>query len=92
MINFTNLINKNQPFQDTSDYEIAADIRMNAKGGENLFHQDKMFSKHGAVNAQDKQRWQCSKRSVKNPCKAATSTMNVNGVVMMKVLFAEHSH
>lgn len=67
-----------------------ADIRSNGRGGENLFHTNVKFNKHSTMNVSGQQRWQCTKSYKK--CRAACSTMKVNGIRMMKVLVAEHSH
>lgn len=64
-------------------------IRTNNKGQENPFIDDRKFNRQ--PNAQGKQRWQCCFQQ-QTRCRAAASTMEVNGIVMMKILCAEHSH
>lgn len=71
------------------DYNIVADIRTNEKGRENLFYADYKFTR-GNKGALGHQRWPCTRNNAK--CRAAMSTLEIGGVTMMKVLFAEHSH
>lgn len=59
------------------------------KGNEIFFYGEHKFTKHSKYLY--KQRWQCTRRSTQL-CSAAVSTIDVNGVTMMKVLAAEHSH
>lgn len=77
-------------FLDTFEYDTVADVRSNGKNGENLFYANAKYNKVNKLNAHGQQRWQCSKRT--NKCRAACSTMDVNGTMMMKVLVAEHNH
>lgn len=78
-------------FSDTSNYDIVADIQTNVRGLENLFYADKKFTKVQKPSAMGKQRWQCSK-VVSRKCRAAMSTMEVNGIMKMKVLVDKHTH
>lgn len=75
---------------DLSEYNQPADIRIQ-NGRENLYKDDYKFSKQGKPNAHQNQRWQCSKQSSEK-CKGAMSTIEIDGVIMMKVLNAEHTH
>lgn len=67
-----------------------ADIRSNVLGCEQLFHNNNIFNKHRKPVTAGQQRWRCQKESKK--CRAAASTLNVNGVIMMKVLCGDHNH
>lgn len=81
-----------RPFPDLSEYNIVADIRDSLKSlGQHLHYADEKFQKHSKPNADGKQRWQCT-RAHSQKCRAAVRTMDVNGVTMMKILMAEHSH
>lgn len=73
------------------EYNITADVRDNGNGGQTLFHSGHKFNKHGKANAHGQQRWICT-RVKSQKCRAAASTMNVNGVTMMKILMADHTH
>lgn len=76
---------------DWSEFNIVADIRENGNGSENLFYDNNKFNKHNKTNKYGQQRWECSKRKTKR-CKAAAFTMEVNGIMMMKVLAHDHLH
>lgn len=76
--------------KDLSDYNIVADIRLNGEGKENLFHESFKFGKHNKKDC-PLTRWTCTKHS-KNKCRAVMSTAVINGVRMMKVIRAEHTH
>lgn len=78
-------------FPDLSAYDTAADIRINAKGHENLYFANNKFNKHGKQNVYGQQRWQCTKQASQK-CMAAVRTMEVDGIVRMKILVAEHVH
>lgn len=73
----------------SGEYNIIADIRQNPFGRENLFHNNYKFNKNG--KGVRRQVWQCTKHRTER-CKASASTMEIGGVVMMKVLKAEHTH
>lgn len=75
----------------TSNFDIVADIQSNSKGGENLYYAHNKFSKVQKPNAIGQQRWQCTKANSKK-CRAMMSTMELSGQIMMKVLYAVHSH
>lgn len=74
---------------DVSGYTIVADVRRNSSGRENLFYNGHKFNKNGR-NVQS-QLWQCTKHGAGH-CKATASTMEIDGVVMMKVFNSMHSH
>lgn len=78
-------------FPDPLEYEIAADIQVNYKGTENLYYANNKFNKNGKLNGHGKQRWICTKVKSQQ-CRAMAVTMDVNGVTMMKILTAEHTH
>lgn len=78
-------------FPDPSEYVIVADVRVNQKGGENLFYANNKYNKNGKLNGHGQQRWICTKVKSQK-CRAAASTMEVNGETMMKILVAEHTH
>lgn len=73
----------------TGEYNVVAEIRQNSFGRENLFHNNYKFNKNG--KSVMKQLWLCTKHRSER-CKASASTMEIDGVVMMKVLKAEHTH
>lgn len=67
-----------------------ADIRNNM-GHEQLCYEKYLFKKHRKPNTSGQQRWRCQKENQK--CRAAVSTtLDVNGIIMMKILCAEHNH
>lgn len=72
-------------------YEIVADIRTDAKGLELLFINDYIFWKQGKPNGRNQQRWRCNKCN-SHKCHAAVNTMYVDGIPMMKINIAEHTH
>lgn len=74
-----------------SEYNIIANIRFNEKGGENLFRNDNKFLKSNKPNQFGQQRWECTKKRSQK-CSASASTMDINGVIMLKILVDEHSH
>lgn len=76
--------------KDLSDYNILADIRVNADGKQNLFHESFKFGKHSKKDW-TLTRWTCTKHS-KDKCRAVMSTTIIDGVCMMKVVRAEHTH
>lgn len=76
-------------FTDPFAYEIVADIQKNVKGHENLYFANHKFNKHGKINVNGQQRWQCTKQASRK-CMAAVRTMEVDGVHKMKILVAEH--
>lgn len=74
---------------NTSGFNQVADIRPNLNGKDNLYHDGYKFTKgHKGTHVQG---WQCSKHSSEQ-CSAYTSTMNVNGIIMMKIVRANHNH
>lgn len=76
--------------ESIADYDIVADIRPNEFGRQNLhYNGHKLYCHSRGVT---KQRWLCRKRTVLNKCRAAIHTMDVNGIVMMKVHHADHTH
>lgn len=76
---------------DTSGYNIFADIRTKANGKENLYIDDQKYIRHNQPNSHGQQRWACTKKNNFNKCRASAKTMEVNGVVMMNIMVAEHS-
>lgn len=69
-----------------------ADVQDNHNGsGQHLYYGNEKFQKHGKLSANGMQRWQCTKAHSQK-CRAAMSTVEVNGVTMMKILANEHSH
>lgn len=75
---------------DSSEFNIFASIRVSDKNIENLFYDDYKFTKQSLSKA-GTIFWQCSlDRS--NKCKARVSTKMIDGVMMMKVFRAEHTH
>lgn len=68
---------------------MIADMRMNHLGVVNLFSNGNEFYEFGSLDGEHL--WLCPKFD-SDKCQAAISTINVNGVTMMKVLTAEHSH
>lgn len=76
---------------DTSEYNTVADIRTGAKGQPNLFIGDQKFMRHNTPNRQEQQRWKCTKEASQK-CRAAVKTMMLNGIIMMKIVCAEHTH
>lgn len=72
-----------------SSYNIVADIRSNKSGRQNLHHANEKFYIHNV--RQNTKQWYCTKRTAER-CRAAISTIDVNGETMMKVLHADHSH
>lgn len=76
-------------FPDEIEFNIVADLRKNASGGENLFHNGFKYTKYG--KGVRTQHWRCS-RSFGKGCRATATTMEINGVIMMKVLHADHTH
>lgn len=73
---------------DLADYSIVADIRESKNGIQILFYDGFKYYKN--KNGKTTISWKCSKQYKK--CRASVSTTNINGVVMMKVLQAEHNH
>lgn len=71
-------------FLGTSEYNTVADIRTSAKGQPNLFIDDQKFMRHNAPNRQGQQRWRCTKETSQK-CRAAVTTMMLNGIIMMKI-------
>lgn len=74
---------------DLFGYNQPAEIRKSANGRENLYFNDQKFYKQGKANP--KQRWACTKNQGAK-CRAAISTIEIDGVTVMKVLCAEHTH
>lgn len=62
---------------------------MSDRNAPNLHHIGYKFAKVLSKGKLDS--WTCMKRQTKN-CKASACTKDVNGVVMMKLRTAEHSH
>lgn len=75
--------------KDPVDHTIRADVRTNARKANHLYYDGHEFS----VNriGVRKKLWQCSKKMSKR-CQAWISTVNLNGVTVMKVIKAEYSH
>lgn len=76
-------------YVDFSGYSIPADIRMNKDGRQNLFYNGFKYSRDGW--GVTKQRWVCTCKNSKK-CKSSISTVKIDGVAMIKVLIAEHTH
>lgn len=76
---------------EISDYNTLADIRKEANGIEHLYHENFHFRKNGKCTQNNTQRWACSKKDSIS-CKATASTVEVDGVQMMKLMTAEHCH
>lgn len=75
---------------DHSGYDIVADLRSNLTGRQSLFYNNHKFTKN--TKTQNNQHWKCTKHSSEK-CRASVSTMeNINGITMMRILNAEHTH
>lgn len=66
-----------------------ADIRVNDKGNDTLYHDGFKFYKK-KIN-QNSIRWVCTKNQSKK-CKTTATTMDIDGTIMMKLNGIEHSH
>lgn len=74
---------------DSTEYNIVADIRKHCTGVEYLHHNGFKLTKYG--KCMKTQPWRCQRsRSLK--CPATVSTSEIDGVIMMKVLNASHTH
>lgn len=73
----------------SSGHNKIADIRMNNLGAVSLFFDGNEFYQFGSLDGE--YLWLCPQFE-SDKCQAAISTINVNGVPMMKVLTSEHSH
>lgn len=76
---------------EISDYNVAADIRKEANGLERLYHESYQYRKNGRSAQNSTQRWACSKKDSLR-CSATASTVDVDGVQMMKLMVTEHCH
>lgn len=74
---------------DIADYNIVADIRPNEFGRQNLHYNGYKLYRH--TNGASTKTWLCTKRTT-DKCRASISTVEVDGVVMMKVFHADHTH
>lgn len=76
---------------DLTDFKIVADIRKDAEGRENVYHENQKFCQHDKTSTAAIKRWVCTlNRSAK--CRAIIKTANVDGVTMMQIVRAEHTH
>lgn len=66
-----------------------ADISVNDKGKDVLYHDGFKFRK--TKTNQNSINWVCCKRDSQK-CKTMATTMNINGIVMMKLNGIEHCH
>lgn len=74
---------------NTSGYNQVADIRRNMNGKDSLYHDNYKYTKgHKGTQVQG---WQCSKHSSEQ-CKAYNSTMDIDGITMMKIVRPNHNH
>lgn len=71
----------------TIKYQIPADVTANAK---TLLYDNEKFFRHGKPNKRKEQRWLCTKNS--QNCRAACSTKEVDGIVMMRIINSSHTH
>lgn len=76
-------------YADLSHYQNIADIRMNKYGRQNLFYSGFKHCRKdsGITNT----RWVCTYKKSKK-CKGLISTVEIDGVAMMKVVNGEHTH
>lgn len=86
IISFLNLI-----CTEFADFDIVADVRKDADGRENLYHQNQKFCRHSKASTSVSSRWVCTKNRSER-CRAIIKTADVDGVTMMCVVRAEHTH
>lgn len=75
---------------DGAGFDFIADVRKNAAGRENLYRNGFKYTKHG--NGITRQHWQCTKTKSAYSCRASASTMEIDGVIMVKELTSVHTH
>lgn len=69
---------------------MPADVRTNEDGRQNLFYNG--YKHYQPTKAQNvKQRWVCTSNKGQK-CKGSVSTVEIDGITMMKVLNGVHTH
>lgn len=76
---------------DFADFNIVADIQKERDGRENVYHANRKFCQHSKASNSVFKRWVCTKNRSES-CRAIIKTVDVDGVTMMKIVRAEHTH